>query len=71
MRRRELLSSIASAAVMWAGPILAQPADQVRRICILHDHEEADPEGRAKISAFRDELSKLGWVEGRNVVIDF
>jgi putative tryptophan/tyrosine transport system substrate-binding protein len=71
MRRRELLSSIASAAIVWAGPILAQPADQVRRIGILHDHEEADPEGRAKISAFRDELSKLGWVEGRNVVIDF
>ena len=71
MRRRELLCSIASAAIMWAGPILAQPVDQVRRIGILEAYEEADPEGRAQISAFRDELSKLGWVEGRNVVIDF
>ena len=71
MRRRELLCSIASAAIMWASPMLAQPVDQVRRIGILHDYEEADPEGRAQISAFRDELSKLGWVEGRNVVIDF
>ena len=25
----------------------------------------------AEISVFRDELSKLGWAEGRNVVIDF
>jgi putative ABC transport system substrate-binding protein len=71
MRRRELLSSIAGAAIMWAGPILAQPAEQVRRIGILHDYEQADPDGRAQISAFRDELSKLGWVEGRNVIIDF
>jgi putative tryptophan/tyrosine transport system substrate-binding protein len=71
MRRREILSSIASAAIIWAGPILAQPAGQVRRIGILHDHEDADPEGQAQISAFRDELSKLGWAEGRNVVIDF
>jgi putative ABC transport system substrate-binding protein len=71
MRRRELLSSIAGAAIMWAGPVVAQPAGQVRRIGILHDYEEADPEGRAQISAFRDELSKLGWVDGRNVIIDF
>ena len=55
---------------MWARPILAQPAGQVRRIGILHDYEEADSEGRAQIAAFRDELSKLGWMEGRNIVID-
>jgi len=71
MRRREFLSLIASAAAMWTGPILAQPAGQIRRIGILHDYEEADPDGREQISAFRDELSKLGWAEGRNVVIDF
>ena len=70
MRRRELLCSIASAAIMWAGPILAQPADRLRRIGIFHAYEEADPQGRAQISAFREELSKLGWVEGRTVAID-
>ena len=41
-----------------------------RRISILHDYPEADPEGRVQINAFREELSKLGWTEGRNVVID-
>ena len=70
MRRRELLFSIAGVTIIWAGPVIAQPADQVRRIGIFHAYEEADPEERAQISAFRDELSKLGWVEGRNVVID-
>src|SRR5215469_6940440 len=70
MRRRELLCSIAGVTIIWAGPVIAQPADQVRRIGIFHAYEEADPEERAQISAFRDELSKLGWVEGRNIVVD-
>jgi len=70
MRRRALLCSIAGVTIIWAGPIIAQPADRVRRIGIFHAYEEADPEARAQISAFREELSKLGWVEGRNVVID-
>src|SRR5215471_13216871 len=70
MRRRKLLCSIAGVTIIWAGLVIAQPADQVRRIGIFHAYEEADPEERAQISAFRDELSKLGWVEGRNVVVD-
>ena len=70
MRRRELLCSIAGVTIIWASPVIAQPADRVHRIGIFHAYEEADPEERAQISAFRDELSKLGWVEGRNVAID-
>src|SRR6516225_2683406 len=61
--RRELLCSIGGVTIIWASPAIAQPADQVRRIGIFHAYEEADPEERAQISAFRDELSKLGWVE--------
>jgi putative ABC transport system substrate-binding protein len=42
----------------------------MRRIGILHDYADDDPEGRIQINAFREELLKLGWIEGRNVVID-
>jgi hypothetical protein len=63
--RRELLWSIAGVTIIWAGSIIAQPADRVRRIGIFHAYEEVDPEERLQISAFREELSKLGWVEGR------
>jgi putative tryptophan/tyrosine transport system substrate-binding protein len=31
---------------------------------------ESDRQGRAFVAAFRDELQKLGWVEGRNIRID-
>jgi len=43
----------------------------MRRIGVLHDYAEADPEGRVQVVAFRAELEKLGWIEGRNVRIDY
>src|ERR1700756_2282039 len=32
---------------------------------------ESDPEGQARIAAFREGLGKLGWTEGREVQIDY
>jgi len=32
---------------------------------------ETDPETALRVTAFRQALAKLGWAEGRNVVIDF
>ena len=74
MRRRDFITLVGGAAtwpVAAGAQQSAQPVDRVRRIGIFHAYEEADPEERAQISAFREELSKLGWVEGRSVVIDF
>ena len=71
MRRREFLGAIGGTAMAWPVAAGAQPSERTRRIGILHDYTEADPEGRAQITAFREELSKLGWIEGRNVTIDF
>ena len=70
MRRREFLSVLGCGAALWPLAARAQQSEQIRRISILHDYPEADPEGRVQINAFREELSKLGWTEGRNVVID-
>jgi putative ABC transport system substrate-binding protein len=42
-----------------------------RRIGVLNDYTEADPVGQAQVAAFRDELGKLGWTDGRNVRIDY
>ena len=65
MRRRELLCSIAGVTIIWVGPVIAQPADQVRRIGIFHAYEEADPEERAQISAFPGRAF-YAWVGGRS-----
>ena len=71
MKRRQFLGALGGLAAAWPGVSAAQPTLRVRRIGILHDYVEADPEGRLQIAALRDELSKLGWVEGRNIIIDF
>jgi putative ABC transport system substrate-binding protein len=69
MKRREFISLLAVAAT---GPFAAraQQPRQVRRIGVLTSSDEADPEAQALVAAFRDELGKLGWTEGRNIEID-
>jgi putative ABC transport system substrate-binding protein len=42
----------------------------MRRIGVLMAHAETDPEFQDYLTAFRDELHKLGWTEGRNIGID-
>jgi putative ABC transport system substrate-binding protein len=43
----------------------------MRRIGVLHDYAEGDPEGQAQITAFRQELQKLGWMDGGNAQIEY
>jgi hypothetical protein len=37
----------------------------VRRIGVLMNLTESDPEGRARITAFQEALGKLGWTEAQ------
>jgi putative tryptophan/tyrosine transport system substrate-binding protein len=43
----------------------------LRRIGVLSLFGEADPEGQSYDTAFRERLDELGWVDGRNVHIDY
>jgi putative ABC transport system substrate-binding protein len=71
VRRRDFVTLIGGAAIAWPVKVRAQQqSEQLRRIGILHDYPKNDPEGLLQISAFREELAKLGWIEGRNIVID-
>jgi len=42
----------------------------MRRIGVLMPLTADDPLGQTRIAAFREELGKLGWIEGRNIRID-
>jgi len=71
MRRRDFVRAIVGSATAWPLAPRAQQDQRVRRIGVLMgDFPEDAPEGRAVAAAFREELQKLGWTEGRNIRID-
>ena len=70
MKRREFIVGLGGAAAAWPMVGRAQQLDRVRRIGILTNLPETDPEGRVRIQAFRDGLKQLGWIEGQNIGIE-
>ena len=71
MRRRTFISLLGGAAAAWPLGGRAQQGPGVRRIGILMAYSENDREYQSHLAAFREELQKLGWTEGRNVRIDY
>jgi putative ABC transport system substrate-binding protein len=69
MRRRGFILTLAGAAA-WPLATRAQRADHVRRVGIVMPFREGDTEGYARVRAFKQELEKLGWVDGGNVQFD-
>ena len=71
MRRREFTRLLGGATVAWSVAAHAQQIERVRRISVLTFSAESDQEeGQSSVAAFREELRKLGWMEGRNCEID-
>lgn len=69
MKRREFLSAIGGAAATW--PLSARAQQRaMSRIGVVMGSSESDPEVHALVAAFQQELQKLGWTPGRNIVID-
>ena len=70
MRRRDLIKGITGSAIAWPLAARAQQAERVRRIGVLLPAASDDAEYQARVGAFLQELSLLGWAIGRNVRID-
>jgi putative tryptophan/tyrosine transport system substrate-binding protein len=68
--RRKFLAMLGSAAV-WPLAARAQQPERMRRIGVLTAFAENDAEAQANITAFRQSLEKVGWIEGRNLAIDY
>ena len=69
MNRRAFMSLVGSAAA-WPLAAPAQEADRTRRIGVLTNLANDDPEGRARDTALVERLQQLGWSEGRNLRIE-
>src|SRR4051794_33521554 len=67
MKRREFITAIVGAAV-WPLAVQAQQGERMRRVNVLLT--TAGGEGQARDAAFRQELERRGWLDGRNVQIN-
>ena len=70
MRRRAFLAALGGAVVGLPRALPAQQPDRVRKIGILMPYPDGDPEVRARLAAFQDELRRLGWSTGINLRLD-
>jgi ABC-type uncharacterized transport system substrate-binding protein len=66
MRRREFVVLLGGAAA-WS---MAARAQQPKRIGVVMAYAESDPNGHVQVTALRQQLEKLGWIDGRNIRID-
>jgi putative ABC transport system substrate-binding protein len=70
VRRRTFITLLAGAAA-WPHAARAQQGERVRRIGVLMGFAEGDAGWQANVAALRAGLHELGWIDGRNVRIDY
>jgi len=72
MRRREFISLLGGAAAAWLLAAGAQQSEAgLRRIGVLMGLPATDPVGQLEVAVLRQELRKLGWIEDRNIVLEY
>jgi putative ABC transport system substrate-binding protein len=67
--RRGVVGLVGGAA--WPLAARAQQLGRMRRIGALMAFAESERQGRVRAVAFREALQKLGWLEGRNIRIEY
>jgi putative tryptophan/tyrosine transport system substrate-binding protein len=70
LKRRDFITLLGGAAA-WPLTAQAQQLDRMRRVSLLLGISENDPEAQSRVKAFQKGLRDLGWVEGRNIRIDY
>jgi putative ABC transport system substrate-binding protein len=71
MRRRQFISLLGTSVMAWPVLARAQQAQSMQRVGVLMNLSESDPEAQGLVAAFRDGLAKLGWIDGRNMRLDY
>ena len=71
MNRREFTALLGGAVLAWSQAARAQQTGRVQRIGVLLAHPESDREFQDYVRAFRSGLQDHGWLEGRNIKLDF
>jgi putative tryptophan/tyrosine transport system substrate-binding protein len=69
MRRREFISLLGGAAVVWPLAARAQQAERMRQISMLMGMAETDPFTMGYVRELHDGPQQLGWTDSRNISI--
>jgi len=70
MRRRDFVAGIAGSAA-WPLAARAQQGERMPRIAVLLGVAENHVQGELRIKGFQKGLRDLGWVQGRNIQIEY
>jgi putative ABC transport system substrate-binding protein len=70
MNRREFITLLGGAAAAWPLAARAQQGQRMRRIGVLMNLASDDREGQARLIAFVQALSDLGWKNASNMQIE-
>ena len=71
MRRRDFLGVLGGTVAAWPITVRAQQPDRMRRIGVLQGGAADNSEVQDRNAAFLQGLRQFGWIEGRNVKIDY
>jgi putative ABC transport system substrate-binding protein len=71
MRRREFIAVLGGAAAGWPLSARAQQSNRPRLVGALFAMAPSDPEAEMRVKAFESGLRELGWVEGRNMRLEY
>jgi putative tryptophan/tyrosine transport system substrate-binding protein len=71
IHRRDVIALLGTIASGPPGALRAQQPDARRRVGVLMNLAADDSEGQRRVTAFREALQNLGWIVGRNILIDY
>jgi len=71
MRRRELFGVVTGAVILLPVVSLAQHLDRVSHVGVLMGFSENRPETKEYVAAFAKALEGYGWLEGKNLRINY
>ena len=71
MRRRDFITVLGRAAALWPLTGYAQQPERVPRVGVLISPPEGSPLAQVSVTVFVEALKRFGWVEGKNIRIDY